>query len=221
MASAKPGGSPHGSLRIPKPGLNHGTYVPENVDFVDGVLRLKVEQTQGPDGVISKGAAIWTKEKFGYGTYEFVMRMASESQTPNGPGHAQSGTVSSAFSVLQNSETEMDIEFLGDKNSLWTTNYHNINLKATRSIAERANHGRDPQCVASDQFHTYKLVWQPDSVEVVHRWSAGYESLHQCTNRAAYIILQIRGTNSDEWGGKATVNAVRYAYVKSVKYYPA
>lgn len=38
---------------------------------------------------------------------------------------------------------------------------------------------------------------------------------------AAYIILQIRGTNSDEWGGKATGNAVRYAYVKSVKYYPA
>ncbi len=80
-----------------KPGLNHGTYVPGNVDFADGMLRLKVEQTQGPDGVISRGAAVWTREKFGYGTYEFVMRMASESPTPNGLGMAQSGTVSSAF----------------------------------------------------------------------------------------------------------------------------
>ncbi len=84
-----------------KPGLNHGTYVPENVDFVDGVLRLKVDQTPGTDGVISKGAAIWTKEKFGYGTYEFVMRMASDSPTPYGTGHAQSGTVSSAFLIFQ------------------------------------------------------------------------------------------------------------------------
>src|ERR1700730_11992094 len=71
-----------------KVGLNHGTYVPENVDFVDGMLRLKLEETQGPDGVISKGAAVWTREKFGYGTYEFVMRMASESPTPDGPGKA-------------------------------------------------------------------------------------------------------------------------------------
>jgi hypothetical protein len=83
-----------------KPGLNYGIYIPENVDFVDGMVRLKVEQTQGSDGVISKGAAIWT--------------------------------------------------------------------------------------VAP-----------------------------------AYIILQIRGTNSDQWGGKATLNAIRYAYVKSVKFHPA
>ena len=64
-----------------KIGLNQGTYVPENVDFVDGMLRLKVEQTQGPDGIISKGAAVWSRERFGYGTYDFVMRMASDSPT--------------------------------------------------------------------------------------------------------------------------------------------
>src|SRR6516225_12073637 len=74
-----------------KIGLNQGAYVAENVDFVDGMLRLKVEQTEGPNGVISKGAAVWSKERFGYGTYEFVMRMASDSSTPNGPGKAYPG----------------------------------------------------------------------------------------------------------------------------------
>jgi len=37
-----------------KSGLNHGTYVPENVDFVDGMLRLKVEQAQGPTALFPK-----------------------------------------------------------------------------------------------------------------------------------------------------------------------
>jgi beta-glucanase (GH16 family) len=205
-----------------KPGLNHGTYVPENVDFVDGVLRLKVEQTQGPDGVISKGAAVWTRQKFGYGTYEFVMRMASESQTPNGPGKAESGTVSSAFLYFQNSETEMDIEFLGDKNSLWATNYHNLNLNAPPSYSSEVRTTDQVQNPSlADQFHHYKLVWQPESV---NWYIDGILVASHHTNvpiAPAYIILQIRGTNSDEWGGKATLNVTRYAYVKSVKFYPA
>lgn len=205
-----------------KAGLNHGTYVPENVDFVDGILRLKVDQTQGPDGVISKGAAIWTKEKFGYGTYEFVMRMASESPTPYGTGHAQSGTVSSAFLYFKNSQTEMDTEFLGNKNSLWTTNWHNINFDKQPEYTPNVRTTDEiPNASLATEFHTYKLVWQPDSV----KWYIdGVLVTSHSTNvpiAAAYIILQIRGTNSDEWGGKATVNTVRYAYVKSVKYYPA
>src|ERR1035438_1681251 len=59
-----------------KVGLNHGTYVPEHVDFVEGMLRLKVEQTQGSDGVISKGAAVWTREKFG------SLKLSSEGKAP-------------------------------------------------------------------------------------------------------------------------------------------
>jgi beta-glucanase (GH16 family) len=205
-----------------KIGLNHGTYVPENVEFVDGILRLKVEQTQGPDGVISKGAAVWTRQKFGYGTYEFVMRMASESPTPNGPGSAQSGTVSSAFLYFQNSETEMDIEFLGDKNCLWATNYHNLNLNTPPGYSpEVRTADQVMDSSLADQFHHYKLVWQPESV---NWYIDGMLVASHHTNvpiAPAYIILQIRGTNSDEWGGKATLNVIRYAYVKSVKFYPA
>jgi beta-glucanase (GH16 family) len=205
-----------------KVGLNHGTYAPENVDFIDGMLRLRVEQTQGPDGVISKGAAIWTREKFEYGTYEFVMRMASESPTPNGAGKAQSGTVSSAFLYFQNSETEMDIEFLGDKNSLWMTNWHNLNLNTRPSYSPEVRTTDEVQNSSlSERFHDYKLVWQPDSVT----WYIdGVLVARHDTNvpvAAAYIMLQIRGTNSDQWGGKATLNVTRYAYVKSVKFYPA
>jgi beta-glucanase (GH16 family) len=205
-----------------KIGLNRGTYVPENVDFVDGMLRLKVEQTQGPDGVISKGAAVWTREKFGYGTYEFVMRMASESPTPDGPGKAQSGTISSAFLYFQNSETEMDIEFLGDKNCVWATNWHNLDLNTPpRYSPEVRTTDQVRNSSLADQFHHYKLVWQPESV----KWYIdGVLVASHHTNvpvAPAYIILQIRGTNSNEWGGKATLNVVRYAYIKSVKFYPA
>jgi endo-1,3-1,4-beta-glycanase ExoK len=205
-----------------KPGLNHGIYVPENVDFVDGMLRLKVDQANGTDGVISKGAAVWSREKFGYGTYEFVMRMASESPTPDGPGNAHSGTVSSAFLYFQNSETEMDIEFLGDKNSLWATNWHNLNLNTQPGYSPEVrttDEVRDSSL--ANQFHNYKLVWQPGSV----KWyidGALVASHHTNVPIApAYIILQIRGTNSDEWGGKANLNVPRYAYIKSVKFYPA
>ena len=205
-----------------KIGLNHGTYMPENVDFVDGMLRLKVEQTQGPDGVVSKGAAIWTREKFGYGTYEFVMRMASESPTPTGPGKAQSGTVSSAFLYFQNSETEMDIEFLGDKNCLWATNWHNLHLNTPPGHSpEVRTTDQVRNSSLADQFHHYKLVWQPESV---NWYIDGMLVATHNTNvpvAPAYIILQIRGTNSDQWGGKATLNVVRYAYVKSVTFYPA
>jgi beta-glucanase (GH16 family) len=205
-----------------KPGLNHGVYVPQNVDFVDGVLRLKVEQTQGPDGVISKGAAIWTREKFGYGTYEFVMRMASESPTPNGPGKSDSGTISSAFLYFQNSETEMDIEFLGNKNSIWATNWHNLNLNAQPSYSPDVRTTDEVQNSSlANQFHNYKLVWQPEGV----KWYIdGVLVANHHTNvpvAPAYIILQIRGTNSDQWGGKATLNVTRYAYVKSIRFYPA
>jgi beta-glucanase (GH16 family) len=205
-----------------KPGLNHGTYVPENVDFVDGVLRLKVDQAPGPDGVISKGAAVWTRAKYGYGTYEFVMRMASESPTPNGPGKSHSGTISSAFLYFQNSETEMDIEFLGNKNSIWATNWHNLNLNTQPGYtADVRTTDEVRNASLSSQFHDYKLVWEPGSV----KWYIdGVLVANHHTNvpvAPAYIILQIRGTNSDQWGGKATLNVTRYAYIKSIRFYPA
>jgi beta-glucanase (GH16 family) len=73
----------------------------------------------------------------------------------------------------------------------------------------------------ANQFHNYKLVWQPESV----KWYIdGVLVATHNTNvpvAPAYIILQNRGTNSDQWGGKATLNVIRYAYVKSVKFYPA
>jgi beta-glucanase (GH16 family) len=204
-----------------KVGLNQGTYVPENVDFVAGMLRLKVEQTQGPDGVISKGAAVWTREKFVYGTYEFVMRMASESPTPYGPGKAHSGTVSSAFLYFQNSETEMDIEFLGNKNCLWATNWHNLNFNAPPTYSpEVRTTDQVENASLADQFHDYKLVWQPESVKWYIDGVLVADHHSNVPVAPAYIMLQIRGTNSDEWGGKATLNVVRYAYVKSVKFYP-
>src|ERR1022692_224635 len=54
-----------------KPGLNSGTYVPENLDFSRGILCIKVTQLKRePGNILSYGGAIVSKERFGFGTYE-------------------------------------------------------------------------------------------------------------------------------------------------------
>src|SRR5579863_4021826 len=63
-----------------------GTFDPSNVDLSKGLLSLRVNQTHGPNGIISSGGEIQSKRVFGYGTYEFTLRMGSTSQTPDGPG---------------------------------------------------------------------------------------------------------------------------------------
>jgi len=108
-----------------KPGVNLGMYVPEAIDLSQGMLRIAVVQVPGPDGVVSKGGAIISKERFGFGRYEFVMRMTSTSATANAVGTVRSGAVSSGFVYFNNSESEIDIEFVGDKNSVWMSNWLN------------------------------------------------------------------------------------------------
>ena len=58
-----------------KPGINLGTYVTDHLDFSTGTLRIWIDQTPDPtNGMNSLGAAIQSKQKFGFGTYTFVMR---------------------------------------------------------------------------------------------------------------------------------------------------
>jgi beta-glucanase (GH16 family) len=203
-----------------KPGLNSGIYVPENLDFSRGMLCIKVTQQKGgADNILSYGGAIISKKRFGFGTYEFVMRMSSTSATPDGLGTAKSGAISSGFVFYNNSESEIDLEFLGNENAIWITNWQNTNPKNDPSDKMKQTDKISNQVLAAD-FHKYSLVWTPTSVKVYIDGTLVASHTERIPQSPAYIILQHRGTNSNEWGGMAMVGVTRFMYVKSVNFTP-
>ncbi len=200
-------------------GINSGIYTAEMLDFSTGMLRIAVDQTQTDDGVFSQGGLIFSKEKFGYGSYEFVMRMTSPSITPNGGGGAHSGAVSSAFLYDTNSETEIDLEFVGNQDAMWITSWKNPDplhppTSEMKQSIELPNHD------LATGFHTYTLVWEPAKVQVFIDGTLKATLTRNIPSAPARIMLQHRGTNSDKWGGMATLGMTRYAYFRSVKFTP-
>lgn len=204
-----------------KPGINLGGYVPDNLDF-PGMLRIWIDQTpDATNGMNSVGGALQSKQKFGFGTYTFVMRQSSTSATSDGAGDTVTGGISSAFLYLPNSESEIDLEFLGNNNRMSGTNWRNPNPSAPpamRGVMSDSQEFSSPNLATS--FHTYQLVWTSKAVA----WyidgkliACHYKNVPQSP---AYIILQHRGTNSNLWGGTATPGVRRYAYFKSVTYTP-
>src|ERR1700689_4310220 len=108
------------------PGVNSGTYVSSAIDFTKGMLRITVQQHATASGIESLGGAIISRELFGFGTYDFEMRMSSLSPTPQGDGTASTGAVSSGFIYYNKSESEIDLEFLGNENALWVSSWFNL-----------------------------------------------------------------------------------------------
>lgn len=203
-----------------KPGINLGAYVPDYFDFVGGPLRIFIDQRADQvNGVNSTGAAIQSKQKFGFGTYTFVMRQSSTSATPDGEGKTLTGGISSAFLYLPNSESEIDLEFLGDDNAMHGTNWMNPNPSVPPTSANK-----DSEKFSADQlatgFHTYQLVWTSKAVAWYIDGKLVASHYKNVPQKPAFIILQHRGTNSNLWGGTATLGVRRFAYFKSVTYTP-
>jgi beta-glucanase (GH16 family) len=66
-----------------------GVFRPANIDMSQGLLRINVTQIENSDDSISSvGGEIQTKATFGYGIYEWTMRMSSTSPTKGGAGLA-------------------------------------------------------------------------------------------------------------------------------------
>jgi len=184
------------------------------------VLCIKVTQQKGgPDSILSYGAAIISKERFGFGTYEFGMRMSSTSATPDGLGTAKSGAISSGFVFYNKSESEIDLEFLGNENAIWITNWQNANPKNAPTGGVKQTDKIANQSLATG-FHDYTLVWTSTSVKVYIDGTLVASHGEHIPQSPAYIVLQHRGTNSNEWGGIATAGVTRYMYVKSVRFTP-
>lgn len=203
-----------------KPGINAGLYVPETIDLSQGVLRIGVVQKQVAVGEVqSFGGAIQSKEKFGFGTYEFVIRQTSDSPTFDGKGSVKTGGVSSGFIYNKNSESEIDVEFLGDRNSVWMTNWHNKTPQTPpTSDCKHTEEVRRGDLYKG--FHDYKVIWTSKRVDWYIDGKLVASHKDHVPQEPAHIILQHRGTNSDKWGGVASVNVTRYAYFKSVTFTP-
>jgi beta-glucanase (GH16 family) len=197
---------------------NVGSFSPDNLDFSQGMLRIRMTQTQTSTGIASSGGEIRTKQKFGYGVYEFTMRVASTSESPDSPGTVLSGGVSAGFSFINNSQTEIDIEAVGNQASdvHFTTWINPLPDKPPTIKQSTETSVQNP----GEQFHTYGYAWYPGRVE----WyiDGKLVSVHakNVPSAPAYIIINHWGTNNEKWGGKASLGIPRYTYVKSVSYSP-
>jgi beta-glucanase (GH16 family) len=203
-------------------GRNLGMFTPAALDFSQGMLRIAVTQTLRPDGVVmSTGGEIQSREAFGYGTYAFVMRLASTSPTPYGGGEVVSGGDSGAFTFINNSESELDIEFLGDApGSLWLTNWVNSANNQKEVKPSRYEQERIPAPGLADGFHEYAMEWTPN--RVVWRIAGKVVGIHtrNVPSTPAHIMISHWGTNNEKWGGRATLGIARYLYVRKVQFTP-
>lgn len=104
-------------------------------------------------GVICSGAEIYSKQSVKYGRWDIRMKMAG---TP--------GSVSSFFTYYNNSAEsgqewrEIDIELLGKQPRGFQSNV----ILAAGSNAYKGTHSTNDDL--SSTFHTYTLIWTPDSV---------------------------------------------------------
>ncbi len=67
-------------------GIGPTQFRSDNVDFSFGMLREKLTQSFENGQLVSKGVEVQSKQVYGFGTYTFVMRTSSTSETPDGQG---------------------------------------------------------------------------------------------------------------------------------------
>lgn len=202
-----PGGIPH---------VHNGVFSTDALDFSHGCLRIKVSQTKNPDGsTTSQGGELQSRQTFGFGTYEWILRASSTSPTPEGSGKAVSGQISSGFIFQQDQGyTEIDSpEIEGDKPDQlsWTTwtDDKTKEYTATEFL---------PPDVA---FHSYKAVWSADGIDFYVDGVFQIRHRHVVPHVPAYAMINHWGTNSQGWGGLATPGVDRYMFVKKFSFTPA
>jgi endo-1,3-1,4-beta-glycanase ExoK len=207
-------------------GSHIGYYQPDRVSVSGGLLRIRLTQeggyVDGVSGVISRGGLVYTKQKCGYGTYEWRVRMSSTQTNPSDPsGLPVSGSVSAGFNYVNNSETEIDFEFSAkDPNYIWMVNWLNTNPKRDPT-AQHETYSLFPLADSYKYFHDYKYVWEPGKITF---YIDGVQRAMHTTNvpsAIAYFMINHWGTNSPNWGGYADPNYLpRYYYIDSVRHTP-
>jgi beta-glucanase (GH16 family) len=193
-------------------GVNNGTLSADHVDLSTGMLRLALRQSVSGALATSVGAEIRSKQRFGYGTFVWVVRAASTSPTPDGAGSAVSGTVTDAFNFINNSETEIDFEYQGQyPGRLEMTNYSSVANNQTTSTTV-------PD--AESRFHEYKFIWSGSKIEFYVDGVLVSTHAEHIPSAPAAALINLWGTNSRSFGGMATDGVTRYLYVSKFSYTP-
>jgi len=194
------------------PGKNSGTLNPKNIDLATGMLRLTLTQKVSDGLATSEGGEIRSKQLFDYGSYVWVARAASTSDTPNGVGSSVSGTVTDFFNFINNSETEIDFEYQGQSAStLEMTNFSTVSNSQSTAT---------PVSGAESSFHEYRYVWRADRIEFYVDGKLVSTHTEHIPSSPAAVLINLWGTNSSSFGGLATDAVTRYLYVSSFSYTP-
>jgi len=192
--------------------VNSGTLSAEHVDLSTGMLRLTLHQRVSGELATSVGAEIRSKQLFGYGTYAWVARAASTSDTPNGAGSAVSGSVTDVFNFINNSESEIDFEYQGQSPAtLEMTNFSTVSKSQSTTT---------PVAGADRGFREYKYVWSAEKIEFYVDGTLVSTHTEHIPSAPAAAMINLWGTNSSSFGGVATDGVTRYLYVSSFSYTP-
>ena len=207
-------------------GSHRGLYDPTHVRVSGGYLVIELTQensiVDGASGVESRGGLIYTKSTYGYGTYEWRLRMSSTATTPGSAGLPVSGTVSAGFNYVNNSQTEIDFEFAGhDPANLFMSNWNNTNPRRDPNETTHLTSSLSSEPDLTSTFKTYRFVWE--RAKVSFYVDDVLQATHVTTvpRTAAHFMINHWGTNRPWWGGLATVGVPRYFYVDWVRYTPA
>lgn len=196
----------------PGANINHvGIFEAGNVDLSQGMLALRLIQTQSGSVVHSSGAEVRSIGRYGYGRYTWRMRTASTASTWNGAGVPVSGSISSGFTFYSPGYTEVDCpEVEGVRpNTIEFTNWDTNKMNQTSSST----------LINPDQgYHDYMCDWSQG--KVVYYVDGVLVSTHitHVPSAPAYVLLQLWGTNGSNFGGLATVDTTRWVYFSKFTY---
>jgi hypothetical protein len=192
--------------------VNHtGIFKADRAVLGPNGLCLELMQTINGDQIVSEGAEISSKQNFGYGDYEFVMKASATER-----GSPVSGSISGCFSCLPHSETEIDVEVEGGER------------QALTQLTTWVSDAKPNQCtlvnpagiMPHEGFHVYLYRWTPGKVEFYINGALTATHTKVVPSKPAPMMFNHWGTNDPNWGGVATPGTERYMYVKSFKHTP-
>lgn len=217
-------GSPDSLFGVPGAGLASKSFDATNVTIPDGILRLRLSISEtSPNSFTSSGALVYTKQTYGYGTYEWCARMSSTASSPTTSGEVASGGVSAGFVYVNNSQTEIDFELarFGSLDwRLYMANWAGLRRHTYDTVKDEDSLPNDFHA----SFKVYKFVWTKDYIEfLVDGRSLAFHTTN-IPRAAAHVMANHWGTNNPTgFGGEAdttTTKRERYFYVDWVRYTP-
>ncbi len=185
------------------------TWRKRNGKIFDGSMKLTIDlDGNGLTEIPYSGAEFRSREFFGYGMYEVVMKPIKND-----------GVVSSFFTYTGPSDNnpwdEIDIEFLGKDTTAVQFNYFTNGMGGHEYVYEL---GFD----ASEEFHTYGFDWQQDSITWYVDGEAVYTADKDIPSTPGKIMMNVwPGKGVDGWLNAFDGTVPLTAEYKSADFRPA